>query len=182
MTFTIDGIALADDKCRAVLAWEKDPCAWPYCLRVMHGSVVLHPEGIKVTPDLIDRIRDHVMPWTEVRRDEVELGEEYRFAGETGPTYIAGYDIGYIHLDWSYAAREPLRCAAREPVIVRRPRKPALTLGDLEPGQRFVLRVIRSADLVNTRTNDGYVTPDWVHVPAVDAPAGLDTPVELVDE
>ena len=140
----LDGVTLTLDECKAVLAWVDDPLS-PLPQVLFHNpqrhmyltsSDVDEPRGILLTADLVERIRDWAYPWTEVSLAEPQMGtraiisrdrREY-LLGER--TFSSG---GRMAWDTEAGHSTVLRVTT---VLVRRPRKPALTLRDVERGQR----------------------------------------------
>lgn len=190
--FTHDGVTLTDDECRDVLRWVREP--WgriPDALRFngSHNAIGIWTTTGRLpmlTPALIDAMRDHLEPWQECRRDEVKPGEVFR-VGDAERLALPP-PIDRAPSDDRWWAHQP--GAARldytfgdSLVLVRRPR-PTLTLGEVEPGQRFLfLDDKEQAPCIRTR--GGYVSTLSWHTCRI-GPDGCvvsrDTPVTLVEE
>lgn len=189
-SFTHDGVTLRDDECRAVLRWVREPggpapaCLWwaPFDGR----RVVLQDSdgaAVPLTPALIERLRDHLEPWQEVRPT---VGERVRaLKAATGAIMGEGIVTGcrvngdqvVVQDDGTWFTLYAAYGESRQTVLVRRPRKPTLTLGEVESGAtversdgRRALVTAKSAPMRHVVELPSWRVDLWP----------LDTPVELV--
>lgn len=140
-TITIDGVTLTTEEAREVLAWVEEP--WSFCAYVDNGHICAGGDGprghrgrVRMTPDLIEQLRDHCFPWREVRRDEVKPGEVFMKNGERFTAIGNAHDLfddgdGLPHMD---EHRELDGWRPTTTVLVRRPREVGTWLRDVEPG------------------------------------------------
>lgn len=182
----LDGVTLSLAECEEVLAWVAEPCSSLPGL-IYHGTD--EDDGAyvpwvgpanrgesRLTPDLVELIRDHVMPWAEVECQHIQPGTPGKYRGIPGRVMqnreFASDDGSMFRL-----------LSECDLVKVRRRRKPTLTLRDVEPGQRFRFAgPIEYSDPGEClRTMEGFVDQYFGHSHARAVRDLADTPVTLIE-
>jgi len=138
-TITIDGVTLTTEEAGEVVAWVDEPTLpLPKMLLWSSGVPHLRPaprQLLRLTPDLVEQLRDHCYPWREVRRDEVEPGEVFRDMDDEWfalCVHTWGRDGQWTGVSRCGTTRHS--CHGTDTVLVRRPREVGTRLRDVEPG------------------------------------------------